>query len=311
MKTIRELEVIRHRQIEGISVFFDTVDYRTPHFHPEWELLWMTDGALLMKCEQLSFTAHEGELFLFSPGQVHEFQKAGESATFLCVQIAETLVETVCPELGAIAVEDPCVNRYLSEAARTQLRERMRSLTASYLQQPLYYELDCLGQCAALLYEILTQIPCHTMTADEVASADKRNARLARFIQFVDQNYTQNIRLADFAASEGCSVSYLSRFVRNALNQNFQEYVNSVRFHSACKQIAAGGKRMLDICEEAGFSDYRYFSAAFKKYSGLTPEEYSRQAVKPEDTHVRRSLHSSERFYSKEQSVQLLSELQP
>lgn len=311
MKTIRELEVIRHRQIEGISVFFDTVDYRTPHFHPEWELLWITDGALLMTCEQLSFTASEGELFLFSPGQVHEFQRAGESATFLCVQIAEPLLETVCPELGAIAVEDPCVNRYLSETARTRLRERLRSLTASYLQQSPFYELDCLGQCAALLYEILSHMPCHTMTADEIASADKRNARLTRFIQFVDRNYAQNIRLADFAAAEGCSVSYISRFIKNALNQNFQEYVNSVRFHSACKQIAAGGKRMLDICEEAGFSDYRYFSAAFRKHSGLTPEEYSRQAVKPEDTHVRRSLHSSERFYTREQSIQLLSALHP
>lgn len=112
------------------------------------------------------------------------------------------------------------------------------------------------------------------------------------------------IRLSDFARAERRSMSYLSHFVKEALGQSFQEYVNTVRFHCACKLIAAGQRRMLDVCVASGFSDYRYFSAAFQKRLGMTPEEYSRQPQSPvlDEMQVHHSLHSLERFYSREKA---------
>ena len=50
-----ELEIIQYPQVGGISVFLDTVEYRTPHFHPEWELIWIVDGKLRVR-----FHGHRG-----------------------------------------------------------------------------------------------------------------------------------------------------------------------------------------------------------------------------------------------------------
>lgn len=136
-----------------------------------------------------------------------------------------------------------------------------------------------------------------------------RNRRLRAFIRFVDENYMHKIRLADFAEAEGVSLHYLSHFVKDALNQSFQDYVNSVRVNCACQLMAAGEERLLDICEESGFSDYRYFSKAFKRQFGLTPEEYRKVQRKPENAVVHHSLHSLERFYDDEQSKEILSRL--
>ena len=125
---------------------------------------------------------------------------------------------------------------------------------------------------------------------------------------FVDDNYMQKIRLADFAEAEGCSLGYMSRFVKSTMNQNFQEYVTSVRFNCACKLIAGGGMKMLDVCMESGFSDYRYFSREFQRQYGMTPEEYSRYARRMhlESAAIRHSLHSAERFYSRQESLSLM-----
>jgi AraC-like DNA-binding protein len=116
-----------------------------------------------------------------------------------------------------------------------------------------------------MFHLLLSRMPNHELTAEQSASMDKRNARLKRLISFVDENFMDKIRLSDFAESEGCSMSYLSHFIKDTMNQTFQEYVTSVRVGCACKLIAAGGKRMLDVCMESGFSDYRYFSKAFRK----------------------------------------------
>ena len=92
------------------------------------------------------------------------------------------------------------------------------------------------------------------------------------------------------------------------LGQSFQEYVESVRFNAACKLISAGAGRMLDVSVAAGFSDYRYFSRAFQRRLGLTPEQYSRLpgAHGAEEDGGRRSTASLERFYSYERSLELL-----
>ena len=47
---MNELEIIRHPQIEGLSMFFNTVDYRTPHMHPEWEIILVLENELSVNC---------------------------------------------------------------------------------------------------------------------------------------------------------------------------------------------------------------------------------------------------------------------
>ena len=43
-KRMNETEIIQHPQIDGLRIFFDTVDYRTPHVHEEFELIWLMEG---------------------------------------------------------------------------------------------------------------------------------------------------------------------------------------------------------------------------------------------------------------------------
>ena len=111
-----------------------------------------------------------------------------------------------------------------------------------------HYSLFCIGKSFELLYFLLKSLPTHLRTKEETEIISKRNARIKRLIQYVDENYMHKIRLADFAEREGCSLSYLSRFIKCTMNQSFQEYVTSVRFHCACKLIVSGEKKMLDVC---------------------------------------------------------------
>ena len=304
---MKEMEIVRHVQMDGLSLFFDTVDYRTPHFHAEWELIWILDGELSVTCGSETSLARPGELLLFSPKMNHEFHKAELPCTFLCVQAAPSLFQM--PE--SLRVDGIFPAHYLSEAELAELRGRIRRAAEAYLERQEQYPLLCIGELALAFRLLLLHMPCRTVTPEEAASNDRRNARLAALIRFVDENYMHKIRLQDFAQAQGVSLSYLSHFIKDALNQNFQDYVNSVRINAACQKIAEGESKMLTVCLESGFSDYRYFSRAFKRQFGMTPEQYSRRPRKPEaaGTVVRHSLHSLERFYDREQSLTLLKQL--
>ena len=188
-----------------------------------------------------------------------------------------------------------------------QIRALLAELAKAYFSGSPHYKLLCIGNSSLIMHKLLTALPCRRLSPEETESIDRRNARLLRLFRFVDENYMHKICLSDFAAAEGCSVSYLSHFIRDTMNQTFREYVNSVRFHRACQLIAEGGGKMLDVCMESGFSDYRYFSRVFVERFGATPEQYSRQISESYSQEEPRhhSPHSVERFYDQQESLAL------
>lgn len=301
-----ELEIIRHGQINGVTVFFDTVEYRTPHFHPEWELVWVTGGTLLLSSGQTEERYETGELCLLPPKRIHAYTAADREVTFLCLQIAPQVFSYVFPKLQALTTDSFRPGRYLGKPELQQIRSSFRTLAEAYFSEAPYAELSSAEICAKILRILLSGMPVRPLSPEEVTSADKRNARLDRFVRYVEEHYADKPSLEEFAKAEHCSVSYMSRFLKANLNQNFQEYVTFVRFRNACRLIEAGAARMIEVCEMSGFSDYRYFSECFKRRCHMTPEEYrlSRPAVSSGPA-VRRGA-SSERFYTREESRKLL-----
>ncbi len=304
-----ELEIIRHGQVNGVTVFFDTVEYRTPHFHPEWELVWVTEGTLLLSSGQTEERYEAGELCLLPPKRIHAYSAADREVTFLCLQIAPQVFSYVFPKLQALTTDAFRPGAYLDGKDIEEIRGSFKSLAKAYFSEAPYMELSSAEICSKILRLLLSGMPVRPMSAEEVSSADKRNARLDRFVRYVEERYTEKPSLEEFARSEHCSVSYMSRFLKANLNQSFQEYVTFVRFRNACRMIDAGAAKMIEVCEMSGFSDYRYFSECFKKRCRMTPEEYrlSRPAVDPAPR--AQSGASSERFYTPEESRKLLESL--
>lgn len=302
---MNELEIIRHSRIPGLTVFFNTVDYRTPHFHPEWELIWLLEQPLALRCGGEMLTAAPGELLLFQPGQIHEFRKLETGATFLCLQVSPELLHLE----NSLTVDCVRLNDVLEPARISALQRTMADIMGAYLNQPDFAGLYCLGRVSLLFHSLFTSLPVRPVSREELLAREKQTSRMSSLIRFVDENYMHKIRLSDFAEAEGFSMSYLSHFIKDTLNQTFQDYVTSVRVNAACQKMSATNEKLTQIALESGFSDYRYFSGAFRKQFGMTPEQYRLSIRKPENAVIHHSIHSLERFYTDEQSAQLLAGL--
>lgn len=299
-----ELEIVQFHQLQGLNIFVNTVSYRSPHFHYEWELLWVLDAPLKVTWQQQEYILQPGDLALFPPRIPHEFRQVSGICTFLCLQIAPTSIALP----ANLVTQDILLKPYVDSAQYCRIRQDVLDIAENFFYLEALYELLCYGKSALLLHTLLKHIPCRTVTAEEAANESLRNARLMRLTQYVEENYMHKIRLVDFAEAEGCSVSYLSHFIKNTMNQTFQEYVNSVRFSHACKLIAEGKLSMISVSMESGFSDYRYFSRAFQAAYGMTPAEYGRKsnaAVSDKTTHIQ-SLHSQEHLLTRGQSLGIL-----
>ena len=211
------------------------------------------------------------------------------------------------PQMRGMHLEEMFPHTCIPEDLCSRLRGQLLDLVLAYAEQEPQYELYCTGKTGLVMHALMTHMPCRRMTREEISQLDKKNERLSRFLQYVDRNFRGKILLRDFARQEGLSMNYLSGFLRQTLNQSFQEYVAAVRFNYACERMVKTDDKLLTICMDAGFSDYRYFSEAFQKRTGKTPDAY--REVLRSGGHfghlVRHSMHSREELFTRGETIAL------
>ncbi|NLL79241.1 MAG: response regulator [Clostridiales bacterium] len=93
-------------------------------------------------------------------------------------------------------------------------------------------------------------------------------------LQYIEENYTQKLKLADVAEKAYVSQWHLSKLLNRHTGQNFSEILNNVRIEKAKELLKDPSLRIGDIAESVGFMDMAHFSRVFKKQMGISANEY-------------------------------------
>ena len=99
--------------------------------------------------------------------------------------------------------------------------------------------------------------------------------RLRRMMtEFIDQNLSENITLEDLAALAGLSSFHFSRKFKADLGMAPHAYVLSRRIDRA-KSLLNGSRLPLKlVAAECGFTDQSHLSRVFRKFLGVTPNNF-------------------------------------
>ena len=101
----------------------------------------------------------------------------------------------------------------------------------------------------------------------------KHKEEIDRAKNFIEENFTKNISIADIAREAGLSESYMGRVFKNETNQSILNYINDLRIDKSIELMKTTPKNVTQIHNEVGFSDSSYFSKVFKKRVGLSPSK--------------------------------------
>ncbi len=107
------------------------------------------------------------------------------------------------------------------------------------------------------------------------ASNDRYGSLIQEAKEYIQANFSQSdLSLNRLAAHIGVSPSYFSSIFKQETGQSFVEYLTKIRMERACVLLKCTSYRTAEICEQVGYNDSHYFSAAFKKTMGQSPKDY-------------------------------------
>ena len=93
-------------------------------------------------------------------------------------------------------------------------------------------------------------------------------------MQYIYQNYGQDLSLLSLADSVHMSADYFSRLFKKEVGRNFTDFLNGVRIEAACRLLRDTYMKVSDIAVATGFGSSKYFHVVFKRYTDVTPNQW-------------------------------------
>ncbi|MFP4662248.1 MAG: response regulator [Halanaerobiales bacterium] len=97
---------------------------------------------------------------------------------------------------------------------------------------------------------------------------------MKKAVNYIEENIGSNITQLKVAKEVNISRAYFSQCFKDLLGKSFGKYVREEKIKRAKEYLLNTSKPVYWIAQQVGFSDEKYFSRVFKKYTGLLPTEY-------------------------------------
>lgn len=246
------------------------------HRHSFFEFHYILDGRVNTTADDTENLIESGEFYLISPKTYHSHIQALSSKhigialrwEFIQVQknknlncsdlknILETLLGAkpipIRDDNSIITMIDKIINSYNSGSSIIEM-------------QILFYQM-------VVVISKFYQINPNNSIDVNTSFLEKNIINTA--IQFIEENYMQDINVYEVAKSVHLSYSQLLRLFKKHTNETVNQYINSYRLKKSQMLLRCSSKPVGLIAIEVGFGSEIYFCSIFRKNFNMTPKEY-------------------------------------
>ncbi|AOZ09618.1 helix-turn-helix transcriptional regulator [Cupriavidus malaysiensis] len=99
------------------------------------------------------------------------------------------------------------------------------------------------------------------------------NRKLVRAAEYIRENCTRSLKLAEICAAADLSASYLIRSFKDRYGMTPHAYLINCRIEYSRSELRRG-RAIADVAIEAGFSDQAHLQRTFRQFVAATPRQY-------------------------------------
>ncbi|MGM9660209.1 MAG: AraC family transcriptional regulator [Faecousia sp.] len=241
------------------------------HYHENAiEITFVTKGLIVFGIDGKKSAVAGGDAFLTQPNVVHSTEEVpmgiGEicwiqldisdedNFLFLRKDAAHDMIQSLS------SIPNGCIHTDNKECTRI-LKEIIRDI----LEVPVAYSPFRMGSYLSVYLDMLMRFTS--------ASAPRITPDIQRVCTYISKNITEPLTLEQLADVSGLSLPQFKNKFKQQIGTPPRRYVNQEKI-SAIKPLLTKGCSITDLAIEFGFCDSSYFSAVFKKHTGVTPSNY-------------------------------------
>ena len=253
---------------------FNCIDW---HWHTELEFVYVQSGIVTVWVGEQQIDLSAGDGIFINSKMLHRFYSASDAhiPNFLCMPTFIAAADTLLYHKYVLPV---MTGNLPFLAFHQDIPWQAQVLT---LMQQIFTAQNPAHSCELLTSSLLQQlwlllfnnVPVTTRTHHQTQSSIAQ-ARLQIMMQYIHQNYSQNLSLEDIASQSAISKSSALNLFHKYLHITPVNYLINYRLKQATLLLLKTEKKIHAIATETGFNHVDYFCRLFKNYYHMTPTEY-------------------------------------
>ncbi|MCP0888089.1 AraC family transcriptional regulator [Ligilactobacillus sp. WILCCON 0076] len=245
------------------------------HWHQSTELLFCLEGSLNIELVNQKFHLTPNNAMIINPNVVHS-TFSSEHNWILCLQLPLSFLQSLTfGKYNQSFVFN--LNTLNKHENTSNLIAHLKRLTSI-----LDIENKAISDNIDIYSVTLDIISYLTKYFQKPIQANSNNDGLKfinLFIQFINQNYMNDITLHDVAHYFSYSDTYCSKLIKANLGMNFKNFLISVRLNQAIQLMLLDKQSFTVIAEKCGFESYRNFYNSFTATYHTSPSYYKRKQL--------------------------------
>lgn len=250
------------------------------HWHEEMEIIYVEKGSVSISIRNTEYLVRGGEFVLIHPQTIHSIRQHEDDRGFYHnILFRFSMLESGADDLCRKQYLEPIYNRQLlmpeyidiSHPLNEKLTPLIRILWSHQRDRQFRDEM----LIKAKLFEVLYHILEYCEEADkERAYEDIVFDKLKLSLNYLEENFAENITADMMAAVSNYSVSHFSKLFKQMTGESLTQYLKNYRLEIAANRLRHESTKVSEIALSCGFSNLSYFSRAFYQKFHMTPSEY-------------------------------------
>ena len=236
--------------------------------HNFWECLYLSKGELCISADERIYNLTSGEIIFHKPLEFHKF-------TIESSEGADIIVFSFSFDCDSAEYFKNKVFR-LSEKQKDiiyRLRDygRENVVSGSNYLLPFMTSNTYSQMVITYIYQLLLSLIADNTVAPE--TSDSYDATIyKKAVNYMNSNINTNLLISNIADEYNISVSTLKRIFNKYAGISVHKYFLQMKIKRAT-QLLQDGNSVSNVSEKLGFSSQEYFSAAFKRETGISPSD--------------------------------------
>ncbi len=215
-----------------------------------------------------TYSVKSGQGFMIFPGQINTYI-ADERLPweYMWIEFDGLRIKE------ALGVTDLCKNAPVYHSHSKELREKLADEMLYIVNHPNESSFHLIGH----LYLFIDYLLQSAKSTKLVSSGRMSDYYIKEAINYIEQNFQNNISIEDIAAVCGINRSYFGKIFRNSIGRSPQEFLMNYRMVKATELLKLTSLSIADISSAVGYENQLHFSRAFKNIYGISPREWRNQ----------------------------------
>lgn len=218
--------------------------------------------------ETQTYSIKSGQGFLIYPGQINTYYADNQLPwEYVWIEFDGLRVKEAL-DITELSVDTPVYHSHSK-----QLREQMMNEMLYIVQHAKESPFHLIGHLY-LFFDYLTQ---SAKSTKPIQSNKMSDYYIKEAINYIEQNFQNDITIEDIAAVCGINRSYFGKIFRNSIGRTPQEFLMNYRMIKATELLKLTSLSIADIGSAVGYENQLHFSRAFKTIYGISPREWRNQ----------------------------------